>query len=173
MTAGGPDTLAVWRFDAPEIAESVLPRLERLAREHTIAIEDAALVRWPPRHRKPHTRELGALDGPGHLWGGFWGVLLALIFLTPIAGPRFGAAAGAVAGTLADFGVGDDFVKCVRDSVTPGTSAIFVLGDRDCPDRISAALGDVDAVMIHADLSDEQTRNLRDALGDESVQRLG
>jgi len=173
VIVGGPDTLAVWRFDTPETAESVLPRLERLAREHQIEVEDASLVRWPPRHRKPRTQELGALDGPGHLWGGFWGVLLALIFLTPIAGPRFGAAAGAVAGTLADFGVADDFVKCVRDTVTPGTSAVFVLGGRDCPDRIGAALADVPATLIRADLSDEQTRNLRDALGDESVQRLG
>ncbi|HET8758317.1 MAG TPA: DUF1269 domain-containing protein [Solirubrobacteraceae bacterium] len=173
MTVGGPDTLAVWRFDGPETAESVLPRLEQLAREHMLEIEDAALVRWPPRHRMPRVQELGAIDGPGHLWGGFWGVLLALIFLTPIAGPRFGAAAGAVAGTLADFGVADDFVKCVRDSVTPGTSAVFVLGSRDCPDRISAALGDTPAAVIRSDLSDEQTRHLRDALGDESVQRLG
>jgi uncharacterized membrane protein len=173
VTAGGPDTLAVWRFDAPEIAESVLPSLERLAREHAIEIEDAALVRWSPRHRKPYIRELGALNGPGHLWGGFWGVLLALIFLTPIAGPRFGAAAGAVAGTLADFGVGDDFVKCVRDTVTPGTSAVFVLGGRDCPERIGESLADIPAALIRSDMSDEQTRNLRDALGDESVHRLG
>jgi uncharacterized membrane protein len=173
VTVGGPDTLAVWRFNAPEIAEFVVPRLERLARDGEIAVEDAALVGWPPRHRKPRTRVLGALDGPGHLWGGFWGVLLALIFLTPIAGPRFGAAAGAVAGTLADFGVADDFVKCVRDSVTPGTSAVFVLGGRNCPDRISAALADIPATLIRADLSDEQTQHLRDALGDESVQHLG
>jgi uncharacterized membrane protein len=170
---GGPDTLAVWRFDTPEAAELVLPRLEQLARDDAIEVEDAALVVWPPRHRKPRTQVLGALDGPGHLWGGFWGVLLALIFLTPIAGPRFGAAAGAVAGTLADFGVADDFVKSVRDSVTPGTSAVFVLGGRGCPDRISAALADIRATMIRADLSDEQTQNLRDALGDESVQHLG
>jgi uncharacterized membrane protein len=170
---GGPDTLAVWQFDAPETAELVLPRLEQLARDGAIGVEDAALVVWPPRHRKPRTRVLGALDGPGHLWGGFWGVLLALVFLTPIAGPRFGAAAGAVAGTLADFGVADDFVMCVRDSVTPGTSAVFVLGGRDCPDQISATLADAPATVIRADLSDEQTRHLRDALGDESVQHLG
>jgi uncharacterized membrane protein len=170
---GGPDTLAVWRFDAPETAELILPRLEQLARDGAIEVEDAALVVWPPRHRKPRTRVLGALDGPGHLWGGVWGVLLALIFLTPIAGPRFGAAAGAVAGTLADFGVADDFVKRVRDTVTPSTSAVFVLGGRSCPDRVSADLADVPATLIRADLSNEQTQNLREALGDESVQHLG
>lgn len=173
MTIGGPDTLAVWRFETPDTAEHVLPLLEELAREGAIDVEDAALVVWPPRYRKPRTRELGRLDGPGRLWHGFWGVLLALIFLTPIAGPRFGAAAGAVAGTLADFGVADDFVKRVRDSATPGTSALFVLGGRACPDRIDAALAGVPALLIRADLSDEETRNLRDALGDESAQSLG
>jgi len=170
---GGPDTLAVWRFETPDTAERVLPRLEQLAREGDLAVEDAALVVWPPRHRKPRPRELGTLDGPGQLWSGFWGVLLALIFLTPIAGPRFGAAAGAVAGTLADFGVADDFVKRVRDAATPGTSALFVLGSRSCPDRIGAALDGVPAMLLRADLSDEQTCHLRDALGDESVHGLG
>ena len=43
----------------------------------------------------------GGLAGPGRLWGGFWGMLLGLIFLTPLAGPTFGAAAGAlIVGTL-------------------------------------------------------------------------
>jgi uncharacterized membrane protein len=173
VTPGGPDTLSVWQFDTPEIAELALPRLQRLAQNGSIDVEDAALVIWPPHHRKPCTRELGALDGPGQLWHGFWGVLLALIFLTPIAGPSFGAAAGAVAGTLADFGVGDDFVKRVRDAVTPGTSAVFVLGGRESPRRIAAELDGAPAAVIRADLSDEQTRHLREALGDESVQRLG
>jgi uncharacterized membrane protein len=173
VTPAGPDTLAVWRFDDPDGADLALPHLRRLATDGAIEVEDAALVVWPPRHRKPRTRELGALAGPGRLWGGFWGVLLALIFLTPIAGPSFGAAAGAVAGTLADFGVGDDFVKRVRDAVVPGTSALFVLGSRECPDRIAAELDGMPAALIRADLSDEETRNLRDALGDESVHHLG
>jgi uncharacterized membrane protein len=173
VTRGGPDTLAVWRFDTPELAELALPRLRRLAESGVIDVEDAALVSWPPHHRKPHTHELGALSGPAHLWHGFWGVLLALIFLTPIAGPSFGAAAGAVAGTLADFGVDDDFVKRVRDTVTPGTSAVFVVGDRDTPQRIAEELDGTLAATIRVDLSDEQTRHLREALGDESVQRLG
>jgi uncharacterized membrane protein len=173
VTTNGPNTLTVWRFATPESAELALPRLQRLAETGVIDVEDAALVIWPPHYRKPRTRELGALSGPGQLWHGFWGVLLALIFLTPIAGPSFGAAAGAIAGTLADFGVEDDFVKRVRDAVTPGTSAVFVLGDRDSPQRIAEELDGELAAVIRADLSDEQTRHLREALGDESVQRLG
>jgi uncharacterized membrane protein len=83
-----------------------------------------------------------------------------------LAGPAFGAAAGAVAGTLGDFGVADDFVKRVRESVTPGTSAIFVLSSRASATRI---LGDFDRFgveVLRTELSLEQERHLRDALAD-------
>jgi uncharacterized membrane protein len=165
------DSLAVWRFAGLDGADAVLDRLVRLARDGALGVDDAAHVSWPPGHRKPTMHELGDFAGPGRLWKGFWGVLLALIFLAPIAGPTFGAAAGAFAGTLADFGVQDDVVKRVRDTVVPGTSALFVIGDSSAIDRVTVALGDFDVVMLRSDLSHEQTVHLRDALGDESVLR--
>src|ERR1044072_1660791 len=61
----------------------------------------AALVSWPPGHRKPSVRDLGGVTHPGALWGGFWGVVLALIFLTPLARPTVRAPAGGVLGRAA------------------------------------------------------------------------
>src|SRR3954453_14956959 len=43
-------------------------------------VDDAALVWWPVGRRMPSTRPLGAIDGPGALWGGSWGVLLGVVF---------------------------------------------------------------------------------------------
>jgi uncharacterized membrane protein len=163
------NTLTVWRFDAPGGAEDALPRLRQLVAERLIEIDDAALVAWPAGHRKPSTETLGSLDGPGGLWGGFWGVLLALIFVTPIAGPAFGAAAGAVAATLAEFGVGDDFVKRVRDDVGPGSSALFVVSDRPTADRLAAELHVIATTSFRSALSPAQEQHLRDALGEESA----
>jgi uncharacterized membrane protein len=125
-------------------------------------------VSWPEGRRKPYTATLGSLDGPGELWGGFWGMLLGLIFLTPLAGPRFGAAAGAIAGSLSDFGVSDDFVKQVRDMVTPGTSALFVLSDGPARDTLVAELRGVPFELIRSQLSAEQERRLRTALGEDT-----
>jgi uncharacterized membrane protein len=82
----------------------------------------------------PSTRHVGTND----LW---WGVLLGMVFLVPLAGPAFGAAAGAVAGGLADFGLGDDFILQVREAVTPGTSAVFVVCDRALADDLGLELG--------------------------------
>jgi uncharacterized membrane protein len=128
------DTISVWRFGHVRGAEDVLRQVD--------GIDDAALVWWPAGRRMPSTRHLGASD----LW---WGVLLGVVFLVPLAGPAFGAAAGAVAGGLADFGLGDDFILQVREAVTPGTSAVFAVSDRDTADRLELELG---APLIRAEL---------------------
>jgi uncharacterized membrane protein len=168
----GSLAVAVWRFAAPQTAEETLPRLEALTRGGAADIDAAAMVWWPLAQRKPSIRDLGGLTHPAALWGGFWGVVLALIFLTPLAGPTFGAAAGAFAGSLADFGVEDDFVRRVRDQVTPGTSAVFAIGGCASVDAIAATLEHGGVELISSTLSLEQARHLRDALGEESAHRV-
>jgi uncharacterized membrane protein len=160
-------TLTLWRFATARAAEDALPRLERLVRGGALTVDDAALVTWPRGHRKPSTRALGALDGPGLLWGGSWGILLGLIFLIPLAGPTFGAAAGAVAGGLADFGIEDDFLKRARDAVTPGTSALFLMREATTDGPLAAALDGLARAELRAELTGEQSRHLRAALGEE------
>ena len=160
------NTLTVWGFPAPEGADLALGDVRGLVSDGYASIDDAALISWPPGRRTPATRELGSITGPGHLWGGFWGMLLSLIFLTPLAGPAFGAAAGALAGSLEDLGVADDFVKRIRDSVTPGTSAIFVLSGRGAANEVAARLAGPGVVMLRSELSPEQAEHLREALAD-------
>jgi uncharacterized membrane protein len=164
------NTLVVWRFDDRDGAGDALPRLQRLAAAGEATVDDAALVTWPPGHRKPSTATLGSLNGPGRLWGGSWGVLLALIFLVPIAGPTFGAAAGAVAGSLSDFGIADDFVKRVREDVGPGTSALFVVTTQASAERLAEALAGVATMTARSALTPAEEQHLRDALGEEPAQ---
>jgi uncharacterized membrane protein len=160
------NTLTVWRFETPGGAETGLTSLRTLAGAGRATVDDAALVSWPVGRRTPLIRELGGITGPGELWHGFWGMLLGLIFLTPLAGPAFGAAAGAVAGSLGDFGIADDFVMRVRDSVTPDTSALFILSTRASAGRISPSLDRLGAEALRTELSLEQVQLLRDALAD-------
>jgi uncharacterized membrane protein len=162
--------LTVWKFDGPLAAGEAVHRLEPLAEHGRIAVDDATLVSWPRARRKPSTCDLGSLTGPGALWGGSWGVLLGLIFLTPIAGPTFGAGAGAVAGSLTDFGIDDDFIKRVRDAVTPGTSALFIFSAPAVADALTPELDG--AEVVRCDLSIEQEQRLSAALGEESEHRI-
>jgi uncharacterized membrane protein len=164
-----PGSLTVWIFESPRGADEALPRLERMARERLIVLDDAAIVAWPQGCRKPSTRPLGSLSGPGTLWGGFWGVLLGLIFLVPLAGPVFGAAAGAFAGTLADFGIDDGFIMRVRDTVTPGTSALFVLSSGAAADGLGSVMQESHVALIRSDLSSDDQELLAQVLGEESL----
>jgi uncharacterized membrane protein len=166
------NTLTVWTFQDPRGAAEALPRLERLSADRYVKIDDAAIASWPEGARKPSARTLGALTGPGRLWGGSWGVLLGLIFLVPIAGPAFGAAAGAVAGGLSDFGLDDDYLMRVREAVTPGTSALFVLSGAADADRLGAELADGGIGVIRADLTRDQEIRLHAALGEESQEAV-
>jgi uncharacterized membrane protein len=163
----GDGSLTVWTFATPSGAEDALPRVQGLVADG-LAVDDAALVAWATGRRTPTTRVLGCLDGPGALWDGFWGVLLGLIFLVPVAGPTFGAAAGAFAGGLADFGIDEDLVRDVRERVTPGCSALFVLGGNGAADALAAGFADLEVGSIRSLLTREQRVLLQEALGEET-----
>jgi uncharacterized membrane protein len=45
----------------------------------------------------------------------------------PFLGAAMGAAGGALGGSLNDVRIDDDFIKQVREKMTPGTSALFAL----------------------------------------------
>jgi uncharacterized membrane protein len=162
----GMATLTVWRFGTSDGADNALATLERLQKEELIRVVDAAVVSWPTGDRKPRTRQLHNLTGAGALGGTFWGLLFGLIFFVPLLGAAVGAAMGAVTGSLTDVGIDDDFIKRVRDKVTPGTSALFAMTTDAVIDRVSAEFRGTDAELISTNLSTEQEAALRHAFGE-------
>jgi uncharacterized membrane protein len=163
-------TFTVWQFDSAPGAHDALATLERLQTEELIDIDDAAVVSWPEDAKKPKTQQLHSLTGAGALGGAFWGMLFGLIFFVPLLGLAVGAATGALAGSLTDVGIDDGFVEEIRDRVTPGTSALFLLSSNAVTDKIEAELAGTagHAQLIHTNLSDEQETKLREAFADES-----
>jgi uncharacterized membrane protein len=158
-------TLTAWKFTSPYGADDALATLEKLQSEALIQVQDAAVVSWEPGRSKPKTREMHSTKKAGALGGGFWGLLFGLIFFIPILGLAVGAAAGALFGSLADVGISDDFISRVRDEVTPGTSALFLLSSDAVMDRVASEFRDSDAKLISTNLSAEQESKLRDAFG--------
>lgn len=159
-------TLTVWRFPTAEGAERTLATLERLQAEELVSIHDAAIVTWPADRRKPRTRQLHSLAGAGALGGAFWGLLFGLIFLVPLLGAAIGAATGALTGALTDAGIDDGFIKEVREKVTPGTSALFVMTSDAVLDRVRAALKGTEAELIRTNLTEEDEARLREAFSE-------
>jgi uncharacterized membrane protein len=159
-------TLSVWRFDAPDGAEKAVTTLENLARQQLITVHDAATVSWPEGAKKPKTRQLHNLAGAAALGGAFWGMLFGLLFLVPLLGAAIGAAAGALVGSFSDVGINDDFIKRTRDSITPGTSALFVLTSDAVVDKVRDAFSGQRAELLFTNLSTDQENKLREAFAE-------
>jgi uncharacterized membrane protein len=155
-------TLTVWEFDDPEGADKAVQTLEGLQAQELIKVHDAAMVRWDPDAKRPKTRQLHNLTGAGALGGAFWGLLFGLLFFVPLLGMAVGAAAGAIGGSLTDVGIDDRFIASVRDKVTPGTSALFVLTSDAVVDRVKEAFEGQQAELLTTNLSAEQEAKLRE-----------
>jgi uncharacterized membrane protein len=160
-------TFTVWKFDDADGADHALGTLERLRRQELITIHDAAIVTWPEERKKPKTEQLHSLVGVGALGGAFWGLLFGLIFLVPLLGAAVGAATGAFAGALTDVGIDDGFIKEVRETVTPGTSALFLMTSDAVIDKVRDEFRGTHATLIHTNLSDEDEARLRATFSEE------
>ena len=91
-------SLTVWKFDTADGAAQALQKLQELAKQQLITIQDAAIVSWPQGKKKPKTHQAHSTTGVGALSGAFWGMLFGLIFFIPFFGLAVGAAMGALAG---------------------------------------------------------------------------
>ena len=160
-------SMTVWKFPTPYGADAALEKLNALQTQQLITVQDAAVVSWEPGKRKPKTRQMNDTTARGALGGGFWGLLFGLIFFVPFLGLAIGAASGALFGSLADVGISDKFIRSVRDQVTPGTSALFLLSSDAVIDRVKEEFPATDAELISTNLSNEQEAKLREAFAQE------
>jgi uncharacterized membrane protein len=159
MTQG---TLTVWKFETADGAEQAARTLEHLASENLVTVHDAATVSWQDGEKKPKTHQMSSPKGAGALGGAFWGMLFGLIFFVPLLGAALGAASGALAGSLTDVGIDDGFINKVRDQITPGTSALFLMTSDAVIDKLKDAFKQHEpSDLIFTNLSDEQETALR------------
>ncbi len=163
--------LVVLGFDGLHTADEVLNKLRSLQKEHLIDLEDACVVERDDGG-KIHVKQavnLTALGAKaGGLWGAMWGTLVGVLFMNSLAGMVIGAAvgagSGALSGSLADFGIDDDFVKKLGETITPGSSALFVLVKSATEDKVLPEIEPFKPRLLKTSLSNEQEEKLKAAL---------
>lgn len=160
-------SLTVWKFHDADGAERVREKVMALQKQELITVHDAAIVTWPADKKKPKTKQLFSTTGAGAAGGAFWGLLFGLIFFVPFFGLAFGAAMGALGGSMRDFGIDDDFIASVRDKVTQGTSALFLLSSDAVVDRVKEALAGEDMELLTTNLSAEDEAALAELFGED------
>ncbi len=145
-------TLLVLKFDTVGGAAQMRDRMLALQKQQLITVEDAAIM-WRDTDGKPKLTQLNDMAGVGALGGAFWGMLFGLLFFIPVLGLAVGAAMGAIAGSMSDVGIDDKFIKQVGESITPGTSALFLLTSHAVLDKVLEQTKDLKYEMLQSNLS--------------------
>jgi uncharacterized membrane protein len=156
-------TLVVIEYEDLHKAEEVRLLFLKMQKDYLIDLEDA-VVAVKNKDGKVKLNQIHNLTAAGAASGGFWGMLVGLIFLNPLLGFAAGAAAGAVSGALADVGINDKFMKELAESFTPGTSALFVLVRHATPDKVLEELQGTGGKVLKTSLTREDETKLQQAL---------
>ena len=164
-------TLIVFDFDGIHTADEVLNRVRSLQKEHLVDLEDACVVERDGAG-KIHIKQavnltaVGATSGGA--WGVLWGGLVGLLFLNPLAGMAVGglvgAGTGALSGSLANYGISNDFVKKLGETIPVNSSALFVLVKSVTEDKVLAEIEPYKPRVLKTSLSNEDEAKLKAAL---------
>ena len=155
--------LIVVGYDDMFKAEEVRLKLLKMQKEYLVDLEDA-VVAVKKEDGKVKLNQMYHLAASGAVGGGFWGMLIGLIFLNPILGAVVGAGAGAAAGALSDVGIDDDFMKKLAEQLQPGTSVLFVLIRKMTADKVLDELSGTGGKVLQTSLSHEDETKLQTAL---------
>src|SRR6056297_901231 len=147
-------SLVVLAFEDEDGAEDMRERMYDFQKRELITLEDAAVV-VRDEDGKTKVKQAHSLVGAGALGGGFWGLLIGLIFWMPWLGMAIGAVTGALSGKMTDIGIDDEFIHEVGETVEPGSSALFLLARDAQLERIEREVEDVDFEVIETNLSPE------------------
>jgi uncharacterized membrane protein len=150
-------------FPSEGKAEQVRQKLLGMQQEYLIELGDAVIaVKQPNGHVK--LNQLFHPAASGAVSGTFWGALIGLIFLNPIAGAAIGAASGALGGAFSDVGINDDFMKQAAESLQSGQAALFLLIRKMTTDKVLAALEGEGGTVMRTSFDETKEQALRAAL---------
>jgi len=155
--------LVVMGFDDETTAFAMRAELAKMQKEYLIDMEDVVVVTKDEKD-KVKLHQAVNLTASGAVGGSFWGMLIGMVFLNPLLGAAVGAGAGALSGKLADIGVSDNFMKELGETLTPGTSALFVLVRKATPDKVLEGLKGFKGKIIQTSLTKDKEDELRKVL---------
>ena len=167
-----PSSLIVLAFDTMDEAEKVHEALVKGKKEGLLTIQDSAVVVKDADGKVEVKNQVSSGTWMATGVGGALGLLIGTIFF-PIGGLVLGLAGGALVGKFMDLGVDGKFVKQVGEEIQPGTSALFVLVDKENPGAELAILRQFKGKVLQTNLSSESEDAVRKALGDDPAKTWG
>jgi uncharacterized membrane protein len=154
--------LIVVSFDNVDAAHAALGSLRDMERRGLISFEDTAVVSRDPDGATHVRNEASGTTEAAAVIGGFVGALASFVF--PVVGIAVGAAAGAAAGAAMGTGVEGSFVDELKQTLTPGRSALFLVVRSANTDALIAALRPFSGDVVQTTLAADAEAQLRAAL---------
>jgi uncharacterized membrane protein len=162
--------LIVITYDKEQTGRDAFNELANLQKMQLLELEDAALAVKDDQGKVKVKQTLeNQASGASALWGGFWGLLIGLIFLAPIFWGLFGALMGYIFGKATDIGIDNKFIEQVGDSLEPGGAALFMLVVKATPDKVLEQMQKFGGEVYQTSLSNEDEEKLKKALEHEDV----
>jgi uncharacterized membrane protein len=138
--------LVVIAFPTEAKAEEVRQKLLDMQKEYLIELGDAVIAVKDAQGRLK-LNQLINTTAAGAVSGTFWGTLIGLIFMMPLAGAAIGAASGALGGALTDVGLDDRWMKVLEGLKGEGGKVMKTSLDHTKEAALQAALSGVQAAM--------------------------
>ena len=162
--------LIVITYDKEQTGRDAFTELANLQKMQLLELEDAALAVKDDKGKVKVKQTLeNQVSGSSAIWGGFWGLLIGLIFLAPIFWGLMGALLGYIFGKGTDIGIDNKFIKQVGDSLDPGGAALFMLVIKATPDKVLEQMQKFGGEVYQTSLSNEDEEKLKKALEHEDV----
>src|SRR5215813_6013721 len=148
--------LVVIAFPTEAKAEEVRQKLLAMQKEYLIELGDA-VVAVKDAQGNIKLNQLLNTTAAGAVSGAFWGSLIGLIFLMPLAG-------GTLGGYLTDIGIDDKWMKQTAAAIQPGTAALFVLVRKVTADKVLEGLKGEGGTVLKTSLDHTKEAALQAAL---------
>ena len=152
-------------FDDETTAFEMRAALLKMQTQYLIEMEDSVVVTKTQKGAIKLDQAVN-LTAAGAVGGGFWGMLIGLLFLNPLLGAAIGATAGAVSAQFKDIGINDQMMRDLAQSFKPGSSALFVLIRKATTEKVLDGLKQFAgrAKVFQTSLNKDDEAALRDSL---------
>jgi uncharacterized membrane protein len=155
-------------FQHVSAADKALIELQVLQADGSAELADACVVRRNAAGDIDLKQSVDLVGGGtvgGGLLGAVCGSLVGLLFFNPLTGmlvgAGIGAVTGAISGALSDYGIDDRFIEELGRTLTPSSSALFVLVRGADVETMLARLEGYRPIVLHASPSANRQRRLR------------
>jgi uncharacterized membrane protein len=175
--------LIVLTFEGQDTAEALYKQIEQMEKDKLVVIEDAVIIEREPQYDEPaptstmeqmrmppgqrskeasiQVKQTRGKKGKYAAIGGGIGLIGAAILGGPIGLAVVATAGiGALTAALKDFGVNDQTVNTIKQSLQPNSSALLALGSTSDREALMAKLREYNAKVVMTSLDPEVERDL-------------